>query len=58
MIFERAEIVDFFGQSSSETCAEGEGESLLLLFAFAGLVKYVGNGVFLQLSDATFFNLR
>jgi solute carrier family 35 protein F1/2 len=58
MIFERAEIVDFFSQSASETCAENEGDSLFLLFAFAGMVKYVGNGVFLQISDATFFNLR
>ena len=58
MIFERAEIVDFFSQSSSGTCAEEEGESLFLLFAFAGMVKYAGNGVFLQVSDATFFNLR
>jgi drug/metabolite transporter (DMT)-like permease len=58
MIFERTAIIDFFSQTSSETCAESEGDSLFLLFAIAGLVKYVGNGYFLQISDATFFNLR
>ncbi|KAL3808210.1 hypothetical protein ACHAXA_006313 [Cyclostephanos tholiformis] len=57
MIFERAQIIDFFSQTPTDTCAESEGENLFLLFAIAGCVKYVGNGFFLQISDATFFNL-
>lgn len=57
MITEREEIMAFFGQSSTDTCAAGEGENLLFLYAIAGILKYVGVGIFLQISDATFFNL-
>lgn len=57
MLTEREEIMAFFGQSSTDTCAAGEGENLLFLYAIAGILKYVGVGMFLQISDATFFNL-
>ena len=57
MLTERDEIMAFFGQSSTDTCAAGEGGNLLFLYAIAGILKYVGVGMFLQISDATFFNL-
>jgi solute carrier family 35 protein F1/2 len=56
MLTEREEIMAFFGQST-DTCAAGEGENLLFLYAIAGILKYIGVGYFLQISDATFFNL-
>jgi solute carrier family 35 protein F1/2 len=58
MLFERGEIVAFYGQSSDETCSRSEGEFLFFIFAIGGMVTYAGVGAFLQFSDAAFFNLR
>ena len=58
IFFERQEIMNFYSQSSDETCSKSEGEFLFFLFAVGGIVTYAGIGAFLQLSDAAFFNLR
>ncbi|KAL9190356.1 hypothetical protein ACHAXT_007567 [Thalassiosira profunda] len=57
LILERQAIRDFVDQSGSSTCSEGKGLLLFELFSIGGVVMYSGIGLFLQFSDAAFFNL-
>lgn len=58
LLTESQEVVEFFTEPATETCNDKEGEHLLFFFAIGGMISYIGNGAFLQISDAAFFNLR
>ena len=58
ILSESQEVAQFFSQPATETCSDKEGELLLFFFAIGGMITYIGNGAFLQISDAAFFNLR
>ena len=42
LLLEREAIAAFFGQSAIDTCSEGQGLSLLVVFALSGMVNCVG----------------
>jgi len=55
---ERTEIADFFGRGDkSETCHEATAIWLLLAYFASSVLSYIGGARFLQISEATFFNL-
>jgi hypothetical protein len=58
ILTESQEVAEFFSQPATDTCSDKEGERLLFFFAIGGMITYIGNGAFLQISDAAFFNLR
>jgi len=57
LVIERDEILDFFRQSSDDTCPQYVGLSLLFAFSLGGMLNYLGISAFLRVSDAAFLNL-
>ncbi|GKZ00821.1 hypothetical protein MPSEU_001033800 [Mayamaea pseudoterrestris] len=58
-LFEREEIAEFFFASGdrSETCTGSTAWWVLAAYVVASIARYVGTAQFLQVSEATFYNL-
>lgn len=58
VLYERNEIAEFFGRGDkSETCSESFALSVLVAYFVSAVCTYLGAARFLQVSEATFFNL-
>jgi len=58
-LLERTEIAEFFGsdENKTESCKESSLWYLLAVYFLASILSYLGGSRFLQISEATFFNL-
>lgn len=57
MVIERDSIAAFYKTDEEGECSSTEAQWLLVLFVIATVTTYNGSALFLQVSDAAFFNL-